>query len=151
MLVGALLRARCPCGRDAHPLRVLLAAFAAGSRFRVAGHSLLGWSAALRNRGNVAFEVDRAAVEGHEIPRTDTVRWAHSRAVDVYLAAAHGVRGQRAGLEESSAEEPAVEARSSGPALASVVGLVGAAHRAQAQDTSRPALTTERRGLKPLQ
>lgn len=94
MLPGTRVGTGCHGSSKAHPLRVLFPACATGIRFRVAGHRLPGWPTALGNGGDVALEFDRAPVEAQEVTRPHAVRRAHSRAVDVDLAAVHGLRGQ---------------------------------------------------------
>src|SRR5579883_2999179 len=110
MLIRTLVRTWSHCGGETHALRVLLASLTAGVRFRVAAHGLLGRSAALRDRHDLAFEVDGATTEAHQIPRAHAVGGAYSRAVDMHFAATHRPAGERSGLEEAHAEEPAIDA-----------------------------------------
>lgn len=132
MLVRAFLRTGRDRSGKAHPLRVQFPSLTAFVRFRVALHRLPGGSAALRDRGYRALELDGAAAEGHDVSGTDAVRWPNPGTIDVYLAAAHRLRRQGPRLEEAYAEEPAIDTRG-------------------AQETCRPPLMTARQGLKPHQ
>src|SRR5579862_2187652 len=111
MLIGPLLRARRQRAGKTHVLRVLLAAGTAVVRFPIAHHRLPSRPPALGNGRNVALEVHGAAVEAHPIPWPQAVRGAHARAIDVHLAAAYRLGGERSGLEEAHGEKPAVDAR----------------------------------------
>jgi hypothetical protein len=68
------------------------------------------------------------------------MRGPYTGTVHVHLAAADGRGRERSGLEEADIEQPAVDP-----------GCSGAAFRIIHQDTCRPARTTVRQGLKPLQ
>jgi hypothetical protein len=116
---------------------MLLAAGAAIVGFGVAQERFPGCTAALWNRGDVAFEIHGAAIEAQQIPGSNTVGGAHPRAVHVHPASMHRFGRERSGFEEAHGEEPPIDARNA---------RTGLRH-----DMRRPALITERQGLKPLQ
>lgn len=112
----ALALVRAVIGYGAHQcgqsslFRVPGAALGTDSGFAITGLGRRGRTAPVRQ--GQYFHLDAALPERHGDPLTDAQRMGglHTLAVNLHLAAGHGVRGQRAGLEKTHMPQPLVDA-----------------------------------------
>src|SRR5581483_5198964 len=109
VLIRALLRPWSQCVRDLHPRREIRTPRLAGGGFFITPYRLGSRPPPRRNRRYRALEFNRPAYENNGVAGPHRARGFHALAVQMHLAPAHRLRGQRARLEQPHEKQPLVD------------------------------------------